>query len=110
MPLIPSVNERKNGWMRVQALLKNAPDGVPWLTFAPECKYLRKCLSGIMSDEKDPDEVNEKQADLQHGLDMLRYFGMSRPMPTAPRIEAKDPQSVGAMLDVLIAESSRVTA
>jgi hypothetical protein len=107
MPLIPAVNERKNGWMRVQALLKDAPDGIPWLTFAPECKYTHKCISGVLSDEKDPDEVNEKQADLQHGLDETRYFVMSRPMPNAPQTKAATPPgTAGHLLDEAIAEAA----
>lgn len=106
MPLIPAVNERKNGWMRIQALLKDAPDGVPWLTFAPECKYTHKCISGVLSDEKDPDEVNEKQKDLQHGLDETRYFAMSRPMPRATDPKpAPPPGTAGHLLDEAIRES-----
>jgi hypothetical protein len=107
MPLIPAVNERKNGWMRMQALLKDAPDGVPWLTFAPETKYTHRCISGIMSDPDDPDEVNEKQTDLQHGLDETRYFSMSRPMPHRdPAKERPGPGTIGAMVDEAMAEAA----
>lgn len=106
MPLIPAVNERKNGWMRLQALLKDAPDGVPWLTFAPTCKYTHRCIAGIMSDPKDPDEVNEGQADLQHGLDETRYFVMSRPMPQLAAAAARPGAgTVGALLDEALAAS-----
>jgi phage terminase large subunit len=78
MPLIPSVNERVNGWMRVQALLRPAEDGIPFLTFDPACKYLTRSMGGAMSDEKNPDDLVQHD---DHGLDMIRYFAMSRPMP-----------------------------
>jgi len=107
MPLIPSVNERKNGWMRVQALLKDAPDGVPYLTFAEECKYLRRQFAGAMSDPKNPDDILEGD---DHGLDMTRYFAMSRPMPRSPEAAPKPaPNSIGAMMDEALA-ASRVAA
>lgn len=98
MPLIPSVNERKNGWMRVQALLKDAPDGVPYLTFAEECKYLRRSMASAMSDEKDPDDIDQSIDD--HGLDMIRYFCMSRPMPRSREAAARPgPGTAGYLLD-----------
>jgi phage terminase large subunit len=107
MPLIPSVNERINGWMRVQALLKPARDGVPFLTVSPECKYLRRTFPAAVSDEQVPDDIDATCDD--HGLDMVRYFAMSRPMPTlsAPR-PRYGPDSVGALLDAAIEESSRL--
>lgn len=106
MPLIMSVNERKNGWMRVQALLREAPDGVPWLTFSRECKYTHKCISGVMSDPKEPDEVNEAQRDLQHGLDETRYFAMSRPMPfEVLAAQRPAPGTAGHLLDTALAEA-----
>ena len=102
MPLVPSVNERKNGWMRVQALLKDAPDGVPYLTFAPECKYLRRSVAGAMSDPKEVDDIDQSIDD--HGLDMIRYFAMSRPMPKTPEAAARPgPHTAGALLDEALA-------
>lgn len=103
MPLIPSVNERVNGWMRVQGLLKDAPDGVPYLTFDPCCKYLRRSMASAMSDDKNPDDIDQSMDD--HGLDMIRYFAMSRPAPQAPK--ARDPlpkDSAGALLEEAMAE------
>lgn len=103
MPLIPSVNERKNGWMRVQALLKDAPDGVPWLTFSPECKYLRRSIAGAMSNPKEPDDIIEGD---DHGLDMIRYFSMSRPLPSSPEAALRPgPHSAGRLLDDAISEA-----
>lgn len=105
MPLTPSVNERQNGWMRVHQLLKPAPDGVPYLTFAPECKYLRRSLAGAMSDPKNPDDIDQSMDD--HGLDMVRYFSMGRPAPyRVPEAARPGPGTVGALLDDVIAAVS----
>ncbi len=105
MPLIPSVNERVNGWMRVQSLLKPAEDGVPFLTFAPECKYLRRSMASAISDEKSPDDIDQSMDD--HGLDMIRYFAMSRPMPRSPETAARPgPGTAGHLLSEAIAASA----
>ncbi len=105
MPLIPSVNERVNGWMRVQALLKDAADGIPFLTFAPECKYLRRSMASAISDEKAPDDIDQSMDD--HGLDMIRYFAMSRPMPRSPEAAKRPaPGTAGHLLDEALAESA----
>lgn len=104
MPLIPSVNERANGWMRVQALLKDAEDGVPFLTFAPECKYLRRSMAAAISDEKNPDDLDQSMDD--HGLDMIRYFAMSRPMPRSPQTKTRPEAGMaGHLLDEAIREA-----
>lgn len=105
MPLIPSVNERVNGWMRVQALLKPAEDSIPFLTFAPECKYLRRSMAAAISDEKNPDDIDQSMDD--HGLDMIRYFAMSRPMPRTPDAKPRPgPGTIGHLMDEAIAEAS----
>lgn len=104
MPLIPAVNERVNGWMRVQALLKDAEDGIPFLTFAPECKYLRRSMASAISDEKMPDDIDQSMDD--HGLDMIRYFCMSRPMPRTPDAAPRPgPGTAGHLLDEAISAS-----
>jgi hypothetical protein len=105
MPMIPSVNERVNGWMRVQSLLKDAEDGIPFLTFAPECKYLRRSMASAISDEKSPDDIDQSMDD--HGLDMIRYFAMSRPMPRSPIEKASPPPgTAGHLLDEAISEAA----
>jgi hypothetical protein len=104
MPMIPSVNERVNGWMRVQSLLKNAEDGIPFLTFSPECRYLKRSMAAAISDDKMPDDI--KQVD-DHGLDMIRYFAMSRPMPRSPIEKASPPPgTAGHLLDEAISEAA----
>ena len=133
MPLIPSVNERVNGWMRVQALLKDSPplptdydtvqdfeadkaryakhepmmQGIPYLTFAPECKYLRRSMAAAISDEKSPDDIDQSMDD--HGLDSIRYWAMSRAMPRHPSSAPRPGRdSAGALMAEAISDSQRV--
>lgn len=98
MPLIPAVNERQNGWMRVTSLLRDAPDGIPYMTFAPECKYLRRSMASAVSDPKVPEDIDQSMDD--HALDCIRYFAMSRPAPNIARSERRsEPGTAGALLD-----------
>lgn len=77
LPMRKGDNDRKNGWQRVHELLRIAPDGRPWLTVDPSCKYLIRTMGGAMSDKNDADDVDTKGDD--HALDALRYGAMSRP-------------------------------
>lgn len=87
LPMRPSDNDRINGWMRVHELLQVAPDGVPWLTVEPTCKYLIRSLPAQMSDRKDPDDIDTGGDD--HAVDALRYGAMSRPSPTRLMLQQK---------------------
>lgn len=103
MPMIPSVNERQNGWMRVTSLLRDAPDGIPYMTFASECRYLRRSIAAAVSKEKELEDVEEID---DHGLDCVRYFAMSRPMPNSPEAYKRPaPGTAGHLLDQAIAEA-----
>lgn len=80
LPVRKSDNDRYNGAQRMHELLADAPDGIPWLTFAPECAYLRRTLPTLVCSETDPDDVDTHGDD--HGYDAVRYGAMSRPSPT----------------------------
>lgn len=80
LPMRKGDNNRLLGWQRIHELLQPAPDGRPWLTFEPTCTYLRRTIPAAMSEKHDADDVDTKGDD--HGLDSLRYGGMSRPSPT----------------------------
>ena len=73
-------NARTLGWQRLRHWLVPAPDGIPWLTIDPSCRYLRRTLPGLISDVRDPEDVNTEGDD--HAADALRYGLMSRPSPT----------------------------
>ena len=77
--LIRGENDRYNGWQRLHDLLRDAPDGDPWILFHPSCKYTIRTLATAKSDDKDPDDVDTDSDD--HALDETRYAAMSRPHP-----------------------------
>lgn len=69
--------DRPLGWQRLRHWLKDAPDGVPWLTVSPECAYLARTMPALISDKTRPEDVDSDGED--HAADALRYFVMSRP-------------------------------
>lgn len=81
LPVRPSDNDRYNGAQRCHELLALAPDGVPWVTFSPECGYLRRTLPTLVSDPHNPDDVDTTGDD--HGYDAWRFGAMSRPAPAS---------------------------
>lgn len=86
--LRPASKDRELGWQRVRAWLAPSPDTRPWLTFDPECRYLRRTLPALVSDEHNPEDVDSDGDD--HGADALRYGLMSRPFPT-PHADPPEP-------------------
>ena len=88
LPMRASDNDRNNGWLRMHQMLQPAPDGRPWLTVDPSCRYLRRTLPAMQQDTHDPEDLDTTQDD--HAVDALRYGLMSRPGPTritiAPRV------------------------
>lgn len=83
VPITKADNDRFNGWMRCHALLRNAPDNMPWLQVHPDCRYLIRSIAAAVSDEKDPDDVDTTTDD--HALDAFRYGAMSRPNPATQK-------------------------
>lgn len=79
VPLVRGDNDRYNGWQRLHDLLRDAPDGDPWMLFHPSCKYTIRSMAAAKSDDKDPDDVDTESDD--HALDETRYGAMSRPNP-----------------------------
>jgi hypothetical protein len=80
--------DRPLGWQRFRHWLKDAPDGVPWLTVSPECAYTARTIPALVSDKHKPEDVDSDGED--HAADALRYFVMSRP----PLNAAGDPRKV----------------
>lgn len=74
---VPADNDRRNGWKRVHAILRIAPDGKPWCQINPDCRYLVRSMASAKSDKHDPDDVDTKSDD--HALDSCRYGAHSRP-------------------------------
>jgi hypothetical protein len=80
LPMRRSDNDRKNGWNRCHELLREAPDGGPWLTIDERCKYLVRTIPSQVQDRHDPDDLDSAKDD--HAVDAWRYGAMSRPAPT----------------------------
>ncbi len=108
VPVIKADNDRFNGWMRCHALLRDAPDGTPWLQIHPDCRYLIRSIAGAVSDDKDPDDVDTTTDD--HALDAWRYGAMSRPSPTSPTKARKvyAPGTMGALRQSVRSTPSRL--
>lgn len=97
LPMRASDNDRFNGWARCHELLQTAPDGTPWLTVEPTCRYLIRSIAGAVSAKNDPDDVDTDSDD--HALDAWRYGAMSRPSPTSKVGKAGLPKdSMGALM------------
>lgn len=77
-PVRQAKTERVNGWMRLQALLRENADGEPYLTIDPRCRYLIRSLQTAVSDPNDLDDVSQTD---DHALEAARYGAMSRPHP-----------------------------
>ena len=86
MPMKKAENAREDGWSRLHSWLRVPMNdageviGEPLLTIDETCRYLRRTIPAQQSAKDHPDDVNTKGDD--HGVDMLRYLVMSRPMPT----------------------------
>lgn len=100
LPMRPSDNDRFSGWGRCHELLQPAPDGAPWLSIEPTCRYLIRSIAGAVSAKNDPDDVDTNTDD--HALDAWRYGAMSRPSPSAKAGKAGLPKdSLGALLSAV---------
>lgn len=93
VPLVKAHHERVNGWQRVRAWLRSAPDGRPWLEVSPACGYVARTMPALMADPTKPEDVDSDGED--HGADMLRYGMMSRPWPT--REPVTSPSTTGTL-------------
>ena len=93
-------NDRFNGWMRCQQVLRDDAAGMPWLQVHPDCRYLIRSIPSAKSDPKNLDDVDTAMDD--HALDAWRYGAMSRPSPrmgAGPRpVPPGSPASIMAKL------------
>lgn len=112
MPLRKAENERVDGWSRVHSFLRVPKDddgmivGTPLLTVDASCKYLIRTIPAQRSDRTNAEDIDTNGDD--HGVDMLRYLVMSRPMPMTRTEEVRPPKgSAGAMLAELRGASQR---
>lgn len=84
LPMRKADNQRgKNGWANCHTLLKTAPDGMPWLTIDPSCRYFLRTIPIQEQSLHDADDVDTDGDD--HAADAWRYGANSRPAPTTSR-------------------------
>jgi hypothetical protein len=76
-------NDRVMGWGRLIAAYRPAPDGVPWLTYSPDCRYSIRSIPALLADKHNPEDVDSALDD--HAADRDRYFVQSRPLFSAPK-------------------------
>lgn len=96
VPTTLADNDRPQGWKRCHALLRDAPDGVPWVVLHPDARYLVRSIPAARSSKADPDDVDTAMDD--HALDAWRYGAMSPANPllkTTP--EAPKDGTIGAL-------------
>lgn len=77
LPMRASDNDRVSGWARVHQFLRESPQGRPWLTVSPDCRYGTRTMPAQVQDKHNPDDLDTNRDD--HWADALRYGAMSRP-------------------------------
>jgi phage terminase large subunit len=80
VPMVQADKDRVNGWQRLRAWLRDAPDGKPWMVVSPDCHYAIRTIPALVMDVHKPEDVDSDGED--HAADAIRYFCMSRPSPT----------------------------
>lgn len=87
-------NDRVNGWKRCHALLREAPDGMPWLLVHPDARYLIRTIPAARSSKTNADDVDTDGDD--HALDSWRYGAMSPAYPLGQTVKKKpEPWTLG---------------
>lgn len=76
VPFTKTSNDRLAGWEAVRALLRNAPDGVPYLQIFSTCTELIKCLPALVHDDKRPGDADTEPHEFTHAPDALRSFAV----------------------------------
>jgi hypothetical protein len=72
--LTPVSNAREAGWQRVHEALRAGPNGQPWLTVHPRCKYLIRTIPAMVQDDHNLEDLDTDSDD--HACDALRYMLM----------------------------------
>ena len=82
-PLIPSNNDRVNGWHRLHAYMTTpAEDGSPYLQFwEMGCPKTIATIPTLVRHKTNPEDIHHAGVD-DHAADETRYALMSRPAPT----------------------------
>jgi phage terminase large subunit len=71
--------DRVNGWQRVRAWLRDAPDGWPWAQVHPRCVSLARTVPALQQDSTKLEDVDTSGPD--HWAEAWRYVCSARPAP-----------------------------
>ena len=103
VPLVCGDDDRLNGWSRVRSWLEprewphpEAPTRKivqPGLIIHPDCQVLIRSLPMLVSQKKDPDDVEETPD--EYPASGLRYYLMSRPSPLVEPEPELPPDAIG---------------
>jgi len=84
LPMRKADNQRgKNGWQNCHDLLRTAPDGTPWLTVDPSCRYFLRTFPIQEQSKHDADDVDSDGDD--HAADACLVAGTWITTLTGPR-------------------------
>jgi hypothetical protein len=70
--LKPASKDRIGGWVNVHNWLSIAPDGLPYLMFAPDCINTIRTIPELIHDENKVEDLDSEGED--HAADALRYM------------------------------------
>jgi hypothetical protein len=97
VPLTRGDEDRINGWSRVrswlQPMLREDGTRTPSLVIHPDCGHILRTLPTLISDPKNADDIWESPDELP--ASGLRYYVMSRPMPTREQEVELPPGAIG---------------
>lgn len=82
LPVVKVSNNRVQGFMQMHEMLADMPDGKPGLVIFKNCKRLIGDIAAIQADDNDPNDCAKEPHDITHTVDALRYYCISRIMPT----------------------------
>jgi phage terminase large subunit len=80
--LVRANNNRVQGHLQIKEMLRNGADGKPMLMIFDTCENLISDLRDIQADERNPNDCAKEPHDITHRVDALRYYCISRTLPT----------------------------
>ncbi len=84
VPFTKTSNARLDGWAAVRELLRDAPDGKPYIQIFSTCVELIKCLPALIHDKKHTGDADTEPHEYTHMPDALRGFAVYWHRPAPP--------------------------
>jgi hypothetical protein len=111
VPMRKGNGDRVNGWSRTRSWLapQTWPNGSvsPALLIHPDCTIIVRSLPMLIANPKTPDDVLETVE--EYPANGLRYYAMSRPVPSVADVPELPPGAIGHSLRALRAELDSAT-